>query len=317
MNLLFFLQALPLPHLALLPPDLLLNLFAGVGALPFPTLDWITKGLKGSATHLIDASIGDDQMQSFKKILSLKGTDGSAVSWDTFWDIVNKGVTVVKPFGYALVTTYFLLYLFDAASKEQLTFESVVKVLIQLIIVVGILANLEKVINVILSFAESIYHYISSGSTMSDGKGTNGAVDADDVVDGMFDGKNDLGTALSTLLTAILVWIIHQLAVIALDFAAIVRMIELGWRIVFTPVGIANCFEGGASSPAVKYAKGVLAVALSGAVLYVIGLVGFSVVGSILSSDHTKTGLILADAALLGTAGAAIGASNKVKEITT
>lgn len=319
MNWLFFLHlsGIALPHLTILPPDLMTSLvydfmqaFFHIGtSFQMPELLWhIEKDAKKGAIHLIDKSIGDDQMDSFRRVLSLSGSGDKAISWGTFWKVVNSAVGIVKPFGFALVTTYFLVYMFDAAAKEQLTFESIVKVLIQLVIVIGVIANMERIVNAILSFSESIFVKVSSNKI---GKAST-SVKPDDIVDGMMSG----GGAIAALMSALMVWIIHQLAVIALDFAAIIRMIELGWRIVMMPVGVANCFEGGTSSPAVKYVKSLFAVALSGTVLYVIGLTGFSVVGTFLSEANDFSGLLLAQSALLGTAGAAIMASNKVKDIT-
>lgn len=324
MNWLFFLHlsGIALPHLTILPPDLATSLvcdfmqaFFHIGAsfqtpelFGFHPIKDMENSIKNAAVGLIDASIGDDQMDSFRRVLSLSGSGDNAMSWDTFWTVVNKAVQIVKPFGFALITTYFLVYMFDAASKEQLTFESIVKVLIQLVIVIGVIANMEKIVNAILSFSESIFVKVSANKS---GDMTT-SVDAESVVDNMIAG----GSVWSAWPSAFFVWIIHQLAVIALDFAAIARMIELGWRIALMPIGVANCFEGGVSSPAIKYVKSLFAVALSGAVLYIIGLTGFSIVGSFLSEANNFAGLLLAQSALLGTAGAAIMASNKVKDIT-
>jgi hypothetical protein len=318
MNWLFFLHlsGIDLPHLTILPPDLMTSLvcdfmqaFFHIGtSFQMPELWGIKSSLKKGAINLIDKSIGDDQMDSFRRVLSLSGSGDKAISWGTFWKVVNSAVGIVKPFGFALVTTYFLVYMFDAAAKEQLTFESIVKVLIQLVIVIGVIANMERIVNAILSFSESIFVKVSSNKI---GKAST-SIKPEDVVDGMLSG----GGEFAAFMSALMVWIIHQLAVIALDFAAIIRMIELGWRIAMMPVGVANCFEGGTSSPAVKYVKSLFAVALSGAVLYVIGLTGFSVVGTFLSEANDFSGLLLAQSALLGTAGAAIMASNKVKDIT-
>ena len=76
-----------------------------------------------------------------------------------------------------------------------------------------------------------------------------------EIVDGWL--ENDSGASI--LIQSVLIWLIHQIAIIAIDFAAISRLLELGWRIALAPIGVANCFEGGASSPAIKYLKGILA----------------------------------------------------------
>ena len=96
-------------------------------------------------------------------------------------------------------------------------------------------------------------------------------------------------------------------------------MIELAWRIIFAPIGIANNFEGGANSAGIRYLKSIAGLALAGAAVFVVCAAGFAISATMLSSENAANGdnttLLGAMAALLATAGAAIGISGKIKDV--
>lgn len=277
----------------------------------FLKVSWLFKWVTKLAYPLVDNSIGVDQLSEFQEILSIDG------KYAGLWSVVNSAINIVVPFGLALITTYFLMYLFEAASKDQITADSLIKVLIQLIIVVALVTNLAEVINAMLSLGESIFKLISNAIVGTGESGTKAAaLTGKDIVDKWAEeGEDAAGTIL---FQSILLWVIHQIAKIAVYFAIFSRMIELGWRIIFAPVGIANSFEGGANSAGIRYLKGIAAVAISGAAIFVVCAVGFSVSATMLDPTafaNNQTSIFAAMGAQLATAGAAIGVGNKVKEI--
>ena len=96
--------------------------------------------------------------QTLKDVTSLLSLKNNGFDMSAYWDIINKTVSVAgKPFGVALLTTFFLMYVFDAAAKEQITVDTVIKMMIQLIVAIAILSNFDAVINSILSIGESIF----------------------------------------------------------------------------------------------------------------------------------------------------------------
>ena len=277
----------------------------------FSFFDGVNKFFGNIAAPLLDNSFGVKQMDSVKKVLDLSGGFTG-----TLWSVVTKALAITKPLGIALIVTYFLMFMFDAAAKEQITVDSLVKVLIQLVMVVTLLSNFETVINAILSMGNSVYTALTGVSANAAGIEMTGK----DIVNAWLETGEDTGATI--LIQSVLIWLIHQIAIIAIDFAAISRLLELGWRVALAPFGVANCFEGGASSPAIKYLKGIFGLALSGAAIYLTAAVGFALsvgflVGTDASGEEIKGGLFLAQAALLATAGAAIGVSAKIKEVMT
>lgn len=227
-----------------------------------------------------------------------------------YWDIINKTVSVAgKPFGIALLTTFFLMYVFDAAAKEQITVDTVIKMMIQLIVAIAILSNFDAVINSILSIGESIFGLLRE--QLSASQKMTPTHTGEEIMTTLENNGNTTGSLYFQILFC---WLIYHIGMIAMFFAALARLIELGWRIAFAPIGLANCFEGGTNSPAIRYLKSLFAVAISGAVLFLIFQIG-TMVSQILFVQISGAGMWAGVAALLATAGAAIGASNKVKEI--
>lgn len=269
------------------------------------------------ADGILDAALGESQLESVKRILDLNGSYTTIL-----WSVVNTAINIIKPFGIGLIVTYFLIFMFDAGAKEQITVDSLVKVLIQLVFVTTLISNLEAILSAILSIGNSVYEAVAGvTATASDpeGRGVTGVVlTGKEIVNKWLETEKDTGATI--LIQSVLVWLIHQIAIIAIDFAAISRLIELGWKVSLAPIGVANCFEGGASSPAIKYLKGILGLALSSAAIYLTAVVGFALSGGLLSGidldgSDLNGALFLAQAALLATAGAAIGVSAKIKEV--
>lgn len=282
---------------------------------------------RGICVGMLCDIYGTQTLNDVTNLLSLKN---NGFDMSTYWNIINKTISVAgKPFGIAFLTTFFLMYVFDAAAKEQITVDTVIKMMIQLIIAIAILSNFDAVINSILSVGESIFGLLREQFSTSQevkpkiptniiesfmqqlSKEEPPASTGEEIMTTL---ENDGNTAGSLYFQILFCWFIYHIGKIGMFFAAVARLIELGWRIAFAPIGLANCFEGGTNSPAIRYLKSLFAVAISGAVLFLIFQIG-TMVSRILFVQISGAGMWAGVAALLATAGAAIGASNKVKEI--
>lgn len=262
---------------------------------------------RGKCVGMLDDIYGAQTQMAVTDLLSLKN---NGFDMSTYWDIINKTVSVAgKPFGVALLTTFFLMYVFDAAAKEQITVDTVIKMMIQLIVAIAILSNFDAVINSILSVGESIFGLLRQ--QLSASQKMTPTHTGEEIMTTL---ENDGNTTGSLYFQIVVCWLVAKIGEVAMFFAAVARLIELGWRIAFAPIGLANCFEGGTNSPAIRYLKSLFAVAISGAVLFLIFQIG-TMVSQILFVQTSEAGMLAGAAALLATAGAAIGASNKVKEI--
>ena len=164
-----------------------------------------------------------------------------------YWSIINASISIVKPFGYALITTYFLMYLFDAAAKDNVTVDSLIKVLIQLVLIIAMIKNLDVIINSFLSVGDTLINkFAGSGKMKGFGAST---LKGEEIVKAW----HETDTAATIFLQSAIMWLFAKISHIAVYFAAITRAIEVGWRIVFAPIGVANCFDGGMNSKGIQY----------------------------------------------------------------
>lgn len=271
----------------------------------FLPLLFIEDIIQGWAADIYDAAIGLDAL---KPILETVSFTKGGVDYSIYWGVINNAIAVIKPFGYALVTTFFLMNLLDNAAKDNITMDSIIKVLMQLVLTIAVIGNLDLIINAFLSIGESIINLIRIKVTANS---TTTAVDGATIVEHSL--ENEQGY-IAILLEGFLIWIVHYVAVIGCVFACLSRALDVGWRIILAPIGVSNCFEGGISSSGIKYLKSLFASILSSGAIYIIVIVGFGLAGSLLG-DGTDSKTLVSCGALLATAGAAIGANSKAKEV--
>ena len=262
---------------------------------------------------VLDAAVGMQQTESIEDLLLLSGELFTSSSDKTafFWGTVNEIMGYVRPLGMALIVTFFIIHMLDLATKDQMTLDGIVKTLIQLIVVVAIMGNLDTIINSMLSIGDSLIYKVNGVQWDTTPMEYDKTGDA--IMDGLREEMGDSGW-FAGLLEAIALWMIHQISIIAITFAALSRAIEIGWRSAFAPLGCANSFEGGMNSNGIKYLKALFAAILSGAAIYTVAVIGFSLVSQIMVSSDINARLWTGMAALLATAGATIGIGNKVKE---
>ena len=255
------------------------------------------------AAGLIDQSLGADELVDIYKLTAMNN-----VAYKLFWSVINIAYSVVEPFGYAMITVYFLMYLFDAATKEQITVDSLIKVIIQLVLVIALIKNIDTIVNTFLGFSDYIITSIKDVAK-TESSGMTGIEIVEEWRSGSKSGDNDFTGTI--FFQAILVWVIHWIAIAAIAFAIIQRALELGWRLVLSPIGLANCFDGGMNSRGIQYLKTLVVVILSSAAIFITATIGMSLSASILQSSS----IMLAVMAQLGTAGACVGVSGKIRDL--
>ncbi len=277
--------------------------------------DWLTNKLLLWAGGMLDEAIGASSLDQVMEALRLSGS----YDYSVFWNGVNQALGIVEPFGYALITTYFLMHLFDAAAKDQVTVDSVIKVMIQLVLAVALVSNLDAIVNAFLSISESVLEGVNTAVTaaytnaLSQVGGT--PMTGYEIVDIWYASGTDMSGTI--WIQCLLLWLAHKISIIAVCFAVFSRLIEIGWRTVLAPIGIANCFEGGANSKGIQYLKTLFVTCLSGTAIYLVVALGFGLcqvyVRSFSGPDFGN--FWMAMGAMLATAGASIGVSNKIRDL--
>jgi len=262
--------------------------------------------MRAAAKNMIDQSIGSgfaDKVEDYTRF------SANTSIYTTFWTQVQKMYNVVKPYGYAAITTFFLIYLLNAASADQVTVDSLIKVTIQLIIVIAVIKNLETVVNTMLSLSDT---FISKMGTINSTGNTE--ISGQKIVDAWKDsGESDL----SMMLQSFVIWLLSKLAHLGIIFAALSRVLQIGIQIIVSPLAVANCFDGGANSKGFQNLKALGGLMLSGFAVYLVAVVGNSFATSLIvgSNNANVGGLWSCVAMQFATAGVAIGISREMKTL--
>ncbi len=240
--------------------------------------------------------------------LSTQGTEVLASALRTM------GGTIL-PIGTALVITYFIMSVVDMASKDNTTLEHYIREFIKLIVAITVVNKSWDIMKYLIKISDSIQDAI--GRDLFDNVDV--GMTAEQIIP-------EDGNMLGLLLALVLPWLVKKLATIALYLLVYMRLFDIGWRAALFPIGAANIFEGGLSSPGVKYIKAFFGACAAGAVIIlIVGLTPAILKQSfIIGAGGNDTGTIKTNCvkgaiamagAMLGMIGAAFGANAKVKEI--
>ena len=273
--------------------------------------------------ELMRESLDAAFIEQISKYLYLDGSE-----YDQFWIAMTTAYNFIKIVGFALLVTFFLKALLQEATKDNLTIEQLVKLMIGLILSVTIINNIPTITNAFLKISETGAAYVLDNASFRQ-DANNGYGGIDDNTVGIFNwfgtpnGTGVIDDAVNAwkantpnpgaFLQACIFWLVHQICVIAFDFAIISRALDIGWRVVIAPISCANMFEG-ANSPGVKHLKSIFGSALVALLLAIIARAGtYLMVGFLVSTEDGSTFMALATQVAM--AGLAVGATNKAKEI--
>lgn len=245
---------------------------------------------------------------------------------------------VINPIGIALIITFFLISVIGQVTRDMLTLEVFIKDLVSLVIVFTLASQAVPLARTIVRVGDSVTQATIKGlggravpSENIPGDAIHSSVDnyyefSDDYkADSEYDAEIDEAASdvaghwgIVAPACAAIIWLIAKLSQIGMYVAVISRGIELIWRTIFMPIGIANSFEG-PGSPGIRFIKNYIAVALSGAMVIIIIIVGQSlslgILANGLKTQNRVMAMILAGAGLMATAGAAMSSTAKVKEL--
>ena len=260
-------------------------------------MDAIQAVLAAPIAVLLEATLGGDMVSWVTAPLSLNGDNLTQ-----FYTIIDGVFNVVRPLGYALIITYFIFHIIGISSRGEMSLESLVKAIATMVAAAAIAANSKQIINAILELGEGVFNAIPD-TTLSET-----TVDYQAMAEGMIDGLS-LGMILFLFIVLLILFLLEIVIRVGITLAAYSRLIEIGWRAAFMPVGIADLFSGGAQSNGVRYVRSFIASVLSGAVMLIVVEIGSSLSIGVLSGYTATGGIIYSLSNLIS------GISNPVKTL--
>lgn len=200
--------------------------------------------------------------------------------WGVFWAAYDSIASV----GMALAVLWMMIDLMERVSAGQYNYETLIKIVIKFLACAFIIEQGRDICTSFITFGNDIYdafktEIVSNGDTSP--------MDAEAAR--LF---NEIKTGhIITCVGIIGSTAIPAIAMLACFFVALTtligRFLELGIRIAFAPIGIADIFAHGVSgSPGVRYLKGLAGCASQGAAMFLI-IAG----GTILMSPDSITAL--------------------------
>lgn len=255
----------------------------------------------GISKSFMESSLSMKYLDDIQKWLFLN----TGAYKEGFWGAIQSAYSFIQVIGFALIATFFLKALLTESAKENLTIETLGKMMIGLVLALAVITHIPEITNAFLKISEN-----AAGAILSDETLTR-------------DGESAITTAVEAwkketpnpiaFFQALLFYVLHQICIIAFDFAIISRALDIGWRVAVAPISCADMFEG-ANSPGVKHLKSIFGSALVALIMAIIAKAGALLVGGFLQ-DTTNGSFWMAVACQAAIAGAAIGANQKAKEI--
>lgn len=277
--------------------------------------------LEAPVRKLLENAIGEQQLKSVLKFLQLSASGGAGnPNYTKVFEMINLIFSVLKPIGFALIATFFIIHMIEVVSKDALTLDGFIKALISLVLIISVAANAAEIMNAVFNLGEKMLMLVYKGITTP--------TESTDLNSIIKDTASSLVTTYGAgaIAIALVIWLFHQIVIIGIDVAAFSRIIDIGWRAACMPIGVANSFEGGVNSSGAKFFKGFVASVVSGVVMIIICAIGFSLSAALLSvqaaslaTKLTQSGAMTLIAEVIAvefaTMGAAIAAPTKTKEL--
>ena len=185
---------------------------------------------------------------------------------------VMRGFTVLQAVAGSLLIIFFFVELTDNASKDMITLERLVLAFIKLILGMCLLMFLKEIIAGLFAFVYGIYHKIANGITFWGQSTFPESFDVLSEADQNFEGldKNPLKAIMGSiglLVNSLVLWLASWIALGVSYFVAISNAISLIARATFSPIAVAQCFNDGQKSNAIRYLKKFAADGLTMAVI--------------------------------------------------
>lgn len=201
----------------------------------------------------------------------LPGMLGSLSIWTInpdagYFEFFSDVTTSLETIGVGLGVVWVMLDLIEKAQMDQMTPEVLIRWGIKMITMVIVVTNTAALAGGVIGIANEITEMVvvtGSGSPSS-------------AVGTLY---NELKTAgfirQTTIMLEVLIPAIALIVCFVIMLALIYsRIIEVGIRMCFMPIGVSDAFTHGINSPGMRYIKKFFAVCLQGAVLFMILFIG-------------------------------------------
>lgn len=207
---------------------------------------------------------------------SLLRIDTSASYWNAFNGFYDAFASV----GIGLAVIWVMLDILEKLQIEQLSPEILLRIFIKLFMAIMIVANIQPITEGIINVANGMMSSVSDTTHIAQ----------EAVLGDIYDSLKSMGwiKALCLLLQLLIPAIGTMICMLIMLVQMVGRLIEIGIRILFMPIGVSDAFTHGTNSPGFRYIKKFFAVCLQGAVLLAVLNIGVYFMGNKMINDATQ-----------------------------
>lgn len=198
------------------------------------------------------------------EVSNFSPTNGNSF-WKAFWGAYDSIAAV----GAGLALMWMFISLIEAVSMGQYNTEFIIKMAIKFMVCCLVIISGKDAIVSLIEFGNGIFKSFKSASFTTTGDGTDALLKEvqekmEDVRTSTFIGH--IPILLETLIPALVMVVCVVIAAVQL----MTRLFELGLRVAFAPIGIADVFAHGPQSSGMRYLKQLAGCAARGAAMYLV-----------------------------------------------
>lgn len=258
-------------------------------------------------------------LTSFNKNLLKIETDPTNAP---YWATLDAAYGAISSIGCGLALLWCLLELIDKASQGHITGEFFLQLGIKFTIAAVVISSGDIIAKGVIELANEITDILAEEAFTSTNKSS--------ALDQMFiDTYNDIKKAhvigcMGAMIPLLVSSLMTKICTIIIFALLVGRILEVGVRYMFFPIGASDIFTHGMASPGFRYVKKLFAAALQGIAMYAIVFIGQVLMvsaGTVIgNSTETLAGGLLVEAVwpiivLFSTIGAMLKVSSIVNDI--
>jgi hypothetical protein len=183
----------------------------------------------------------------------------------TIWGFVNDIYDIMTPIAYGLILLYFMLDVIEKTTHEQMSIEHFFRSMIKLIVAIVFVNTGKDLLLLGVQFTSALAELVDSGASSG---GTYG-----EILQSFYDQINPTSgltcviACIGLILQMFLPWIANLVASVIVELVIWSRLVEIGLRGAFAPIGMADLFTEGTKGAGFRYFKKFLAVGMQGALI--------------------------------------------------
>ncbi len=199
---------------------------------------------------------------------------------ESYWSAFSTFFDAFASVGIGLAVIWVMLDVLEKLQIEQLSPEILLRIFIKLFMAIMIIANIQPIAEGIINVANEMMPEASETTHIAQAE----------ALGTIYDSLKSMGwiKALCLLLQLLIPAIGTMICMLIMLVQMVGRLIEIGIRILFMPIGVSDAFTHGTNSPGFRYIKKFFAVCLQGAVLLAVLNIGVYFMGNKMINDATQ-----------------------------